>query len=94
MAGKSFEGTVKSHKMAKTIVVTVQRKFREGRQGKIVQSSKKYKVHCEDSTVKTGDFVRFIECRPLSREKRFRLHAVLKRVEAAAQSSLDEGVSG
>jgi len=90
MAGKEFEGRVVSNKMTKTIVVTVGRKFREERTGKIVSASKKLKVHSEDPTVKPGDLVSFAECRPMSKEKRFRLLKVIRKAEAIASSTLDE----
>jgi small subunit ribosomal protein S17 len=90
MAGKTFDGTVTSNKMTKTLVVSVTRKFSEKRIGKIVSSRKKFKVHSEDSTVGIGDFVRFVECKPISKEKKFRLLAVLKKSEVATPSTLDD----
>jgi small subunit ribosomal protein S17 len=86
MSLKIFEGTVVSNKMQKTLVVLVDRKYREKKLGKILSTRKKYKVHCDDSTVKEGDSVAFIECRPLSKDKKFRLSKVLKRIEVAAQT--------
>ena len=75
MSRKVFEGTVVSDKMTKTRVVVVSRKYAESRLGKIVSSRKKYKIHCEDEAVKTGDRVSFVECRPMSKEKRFRFRS-------------------
>ena len=89
MAGKTFDGTVTSNKMTKTLVVSVTRKFAEERIGKIISSRKKFKVHSEDSTVAIGDIVRFVECRPMSKDKRFRLLSVLKKSEVATPSTLD-----
>ena len=86
MSLKIFEGTVVSNKMQKTLVVLVDRKYREKKLGKILSTRKKYKVHCDDSTVKEGDSVAFVECRPLSKDKKFRLSKVLKRIEVAAQT--------
>ncbi len=90
MAAKVFEGRVVSNKMTKTIVVTVSRKFREERTGKIVSASKKVKVHSEDSSVKPGDLVSFAECRPMSKEKRFRLLNIIRKAETIASSTIDE----
>lgn len=90
MAGKVFEGTVVSNKMTKTIVVAVTRKFRELRTGKIVSTRKKLKVHSENDTVKPGDLVTFTGCRPMSREKRFRLLNIVKKAEVLASSTVDE----
>jgi small subunit ribosomal protein S17 len=89
MAGKTFDGIVTSNKMTKTLVVSVTRKFAEERIGKIISSRKKFKVHSEDNTVNIGDMVRFVECRPMSKDKKFRLLNVLKKSEAATPSTLD-----
>jgi small subunit ribosomal protein S17 len=88
MSGKTFIGVVKSDKMQKTLVVSVDRKYKERRTGKIVSTRKKYKIHCEDnSKVKTGDTVSFTECRPISKEKSFRLVEVLKKAQVFASES-------
>lgn len=85
MSARTFEGTVKSNKMQKTLVVTVTRQFQEGRTGKIVYKDKKYKVHSEDNTVNEGDQILFSECRPLSKEKKFRLLKVVKQAQKALE---------
>jgi small subunit ribosomal protein S17 len=90
MAGKVFEGTVSSNKMTKTVVVSVSRKYRERRTGKIVSSRKKYKVHCEQVGINSGDLVSFVECRPLSKDKKWRLLSVLKKADQVAATA--EGV--
>ena len=89
---KSFEGTVLSNKMTKTLVVLVTRKFKESRTHKIVSSRKKYKVHSENPAVREGDLVTFVECKPISKEKKFRLVDGIKKAEALDSSTLDEPV--
>lgn len=79
MSGRTIEGTVTSTKMTKTVVVTVDRRFQERRTGKIVSTRKKYKVHNENAAVQNGDIVSFQECRPISKDKKFRLLKVLKK---------------
>ncbi len=73
-----LEGVVVSDKMQKTIVVMVERMVEHPLYKKRVKVRKKYKVHDEKETAKVGDRVRFIETRPLSKEKRWRLLEVLK----------------
>jgi small subunit ribosomal protein S17 len=90
MSGKNFEGVVTSNKMTKTLVVSVSRKNREPRTGKIVKSTKKYKVHCEDGAVKSGDRVSFVECRPLSKDKKWRFLKILRAADVLAASTEDE----
>ncbi len=73
-----MEGVVVSDKMQKTIVVMVERKFPHPLYKKMVKVRKRYKVHDEKEIARVGDRVRFIESRPLSKEKRWRLLEVLK----------------
>lgn len=68
-----FTGTVVSDKMDKTLVVSVERTKIHPRYKKRYTLSKKYKVHDEKNQHKAGDKVRFIECRPLSKDKRWRV---------------------
>ncbi|PIP29673.1 30S ribosomal protein S17 [Candidatus Kuenenbacteria bacterium CG23_combo_of_CG06-09_8_20_14_all_36_9] len=70
---KTFTGVVVSDKMAKTIVVKVERTKINPRYQKRYKVSKKYKVHDETKKYKIGDRVSFIECRPISKEKRWRV---------------------
>lgn len=69
---KKFNGIVVSDKMDKTIVVRVDRVKVHPKYKKRYTVSKKYKVHDEKNKFKEDDKVTFIECRPLSKEKRWR----------------------
>ncbi len=70
---KKFRGVVVSHRMDKTAVVVVDRIKAHSKYGKRYRVSKKYKIHDEKNECKTGDAVIFEECRPISKEKRWRL---------------------
>lgn len=70
---KKFSGTVVSDKMDKTIVVKVDRVAIHPKYKKRYTISKKYKVHDEKEQFSAGDVVSFIECRPLSKDKRWRV---------------------
>lgn len=94
MSGKTFEGTVTSTKMAKTLVVAVSRRFQETRTGKIVSTRKNYKVHSENNEVKSGDFVSFQECRPISKHKKFRMLEILKKAVVSDDVVDDATVTG
>lgn len=72
-------GTVVSDKMEKTIVVQVQRRFKHPRYRKYVSERIRYKAHDENNEAKTGDTVRIVSCRPLSRDKRWMLQAVVEK---------------
>jgi len=72
-------GEVISNKMAKTIVVRVQRRFRHPEFKKVVTTYKKFYAHDEKSEAKPGDRVRIEETRPLSKTKRWRLVEVVER---------------
>jgi len=68
-----FTGTVVSDKMDKTIVVKVDRTRIHPRYKKRYTVSKRYKVHDEQNKYKIGDKVFFMECRPLSKDKKWRV---------------------
>ncbi|MBA3547686.1 MAG: 30S ribosomal protein S17 [Nannocystis sp.] len=72
-------GTVVSDKMEKTIVVQVQRRFKHPRYRKYVSERVRYKAHDEKNEAKTGDTVRIVSCRPLSRDKRWMLQSVVEK---------------
>ena len=76
---KALIGTVVSDKMDKTIVVSITRSTRHPLYGKVVNLSKKYKVHDEANAAKMGDTVRIRECRPISKEKNFFVEEILER---------------
>lgn len=70
---RRFKGEVVSDKMKKTIVVKVDFLKLHPRYQKRYRVSKNYKVHDEKSQYHAGDKVEFVECRPLSRDKRWRV---------------------
>ena len=70
---KKFTGVVVSDKSDKTIVVRVDRVKINPKYKKRYTVSSRYKVHDETNEFKTGDKVTFIECRPLSKDKRWRV---------------------
>lgn len=75
---KPIVGEVVSDKMDKTIVIKVQRTFKEPLLQKVVQSFKKYKVHDENEVAHIGDIVEVFEGRPLSKTKYMYLSRVIK----------------
>jgi len=72
-------GQVVSTKMQKTIVVEVSRRVPHPLYKRIIGKRKKFYAHDEQGTAKTGDVVRIIECRPLSKLKRWALVEVIRR---------------
>ena len=81
---KERVGEVLSAKMAKTIVVRVERRFPHPIFKKVVTQYNKFYAHDEKSEAKPGDRVRIIETRPLSKLKRWRLVEVVERNKDAA----------
>jgi len=77
-------GEVVSTKMAKTIVVEVTRRTAHPVYKRIVTKRKKFYAHDEEESAKIGEVVRIIECRPLSRLKRWRLGDVVRRAVQVA----------
>lgn len=76
---KSRQGVVISNRMDKTIVVQIDDKVMHPVYKKYVRKRVKYKVHDETNDARTGDTVLIEECRPLSREKRWRLKNIIER---------------
>jgi small subunit ribosomal protein S17 len=75
---KTRVGVVVSDKMEKTIVVSVVRRVPHPKFGKIIKKTTKLYAADERSEAKAGDRVKVVECRPLSKLKRWRLVEVLK----------------
>ena len=78
---RSFVGTVTSEAMDKTIVVTIETKKRDRLYKKYVTRSKKYMAHDEMNDAHVGDTVRIVECRPLSKNKCWRLAEIVERAK-------------
>ncbi|GAC1516222.1 MAG: 30S ribosomal protein S17 [Gemmatimonadaceae bacterium] len=78
-ARKTRLGVVVSDKMQKTVVVVVERRMPHPVYGKMVTRTKKLKAHDEDNSAKTGDRVRIMETRPLSKDKRWRVVEIVER---------------
>jgi small subunit ribosomal protein S17 len=78
---KVRQGIVVSDKADKTIVVRVDVTRRHRRYGKIMRTSSKIHAHDERNDAGAGDTVRVVECRPMSRTKRWRLTDVLEKAK-------------
>ena len=78
-ARKTRTGEVISSGMNKTIVVRSVTRVPHNKFGKIVKQMKKYYAHDEENKAKTGDTVRIMETRPLSKLKRWRLVEVVQK---------------
>ncbi len=76
---RAYVGRVISDKMDKTVVLAVTRKIAHPRYNKTVSRTTKFKVHDEKNECKVGDLVKFIETRPLSKEKRWRVLEIVEK---------------
>ena len=76
---KTRTGQVVSSSMNKTIVVRTVSRVPHPKFGKIVKQMKKFYAHDEQNQAKTGDTVRIMETRPLSKLKRWRLVEVIQK---------------
>jgi small subunit ribosomal protein S17 len=75
------QGRVASDKMDKTIVVVSETRVPHPVYKKVVRQSARFKAHDEKNDAKTGDLVRIQECRPMSRDKRWRLVEIIERAK-------------
>jgi len=76
---RTLEGTVVSDKMDKTVVVAVQRLTPHPIYGRVLRRTARFKAHDEANDAHTGDRVMIQECRPLSKDKSWRVTQVLER---------------
>ena len=77
--GRTLRGVVKSDKMAKTISVEVVRTVRHPKYNKFIKKRARYYVHDEKGQAHAGDIVDIVECRPMSKLKRWRLQNVAEK---------------
>lgn len=78
---KTYTGQVVSDKMEKTIVVSITTKQLHPLYKKYVNRTKKLKAHDERNEANIGDTVRVVECRPLSKDKCWRLAQIVERAK-------------
>lgn len=74
-------GKVVSDKMEKTAVVVIERLVKHPEYKRIIRRRKKYAIHDEENQCREGDIVRFMEQRPLSKSKRWRLVEIVERAK-------------
>src|SRR5262245_38441605 len=85
---RTMSGTVVSDKMAKTIVVTVDRRVRHGAYGKYIVLQTRYKAHDEKNEAKVGDQVTVVESKPLSKDKRWVLQSINRRAGQVVEANV------
>ena len=78
---KTRVGQVVSNKMDKTIVVAIEDSVQHKLYKKIMKRTYKLKAHDENNECNVGDTVKVMECRPLSKDKRWRLVEILERAK-------------
>ncbi len=76
---KTQQGSVVSNNMDKSVVVQVERKVKHKLYGKYIRKRVKYMAHDNDNSCNIGDTVLIEECRPLSKNKRWRVMSILER---------------
>ena len=81
MAKTEIVGKVVSNKMAKSVVVTIERQVRHGVYGKLQRLTSRFMAHDEQSEAKVGDRVALVPSRPLSRQKRWVVTRIVQRAK-------------
>ena len=87
-------GIVTSNKMMKTIVVRVQRLVRHPTYNRVITRATSFKAHDETNSAGVGDWVKIMETRPLSKDKRWRLVEILRRASSAPAVPIEEEIEG
>ena len=78
---RTVTGRVVSDKMDKTVTVAVERTVKHPMYGKYIRRTTKLAAHDEENTGRIGDKVSITECRPISKNKSWRLVEVVERAE-------------
>ena len=78
---KTRVGKVVSDKMDKTVVVTIKDRVKHPLYNKIVDKSVKYKAHDENNECGVGDKVQIMECRPMSKDKNWRVVEIIEKAK-------------
>jgi small subunit ribosomal protein S17 len=78
---KTRTGKVVSDRMDKTVVVSIERLVKHANVGRYVRRREKFKVHDEKNECKIGDVIRFMETRPMSKDKRWRFVEFVERAK-------------
>lgn len=81
---RRLTGVVTSNKMMKTVVVEITRNYRHPLYRKVVESSRRVKAH-DELNCQVGDRVQIVESRPLSKDKRWVVETVIKRIRYAEE---------
>ena len=82
MSSRTLTGRIVSDKMDKTITVLVERRVKHPVYGKILTKSSKIKAHDEGNDASAGDLVTISECRPVSKDKAWKLVNIDERATA------------
>ncbi|MBC8335512.1 MAG: 30S ribosomal protein S17 [Anaerolineales bacterium] len=86
---RRMNGFVTSNKMIKTVVVEITRTYQHPLYRKVVHSSKRVKAH-DELDCNIGDEVRIVESRPISKDKRWVVEAIIKRETRTADTGVGE----
>ena len=78
---KTRVGIVTSDKMDKTVVVTIKDRVKHPLYNKTVDKSVKYKAHDENNECGVGDKVQIMECRPMSKDKNWRVVEIIEKAK-------------
>jgi small subunit ribosomal protein S17 len=81
LQGRVISDTTSAAHTKKTVIVEVERRYRDATYGKYVKSRKKYHAHDENNTYRTNDLVEIRESRPLSATKRWMVVRLIERPE-------------
>ena len=85
---KERSGLVVSDKMDKTVVVSIERRVLHPRYKKVLKRRTRVKAHDETNQCHVGDRVLLVECRPLSRDKRWRVSKILEKTRSGPEIAI------
>jgi len=78
---RTMEGVVVSDAMDKSVIVQVEHLVRHPRYKRVIRRNARWMAHDEANECRVGDRVRLAETRPLSKQKRWRIAAVVEKAK-------------
>jgi small subunit ribosomal protein S17 len=89
VSARRIVGRVVSDKMNKSVTVSIERRIKHPAYGKFIKRTTKIMAHDEDNSCKPGDIVAISECRPISKNKNWRVVEIITRAQADADADAE-----
>lgn len=87
---KKRVGYVISDKMDKTVIVAIETRMAHPRYRRVIRQISKFKAHDEENTCQTGDLVKIVESRPISKEKHWKVAEIISKKKSSNVTTTED----